>query len=146
VILQERDSTVLDVPLQASAPRRSPAPPAHLVVPAKPPREANSSTVPVAVTAGASLLLAGGGVAAFLLAGSAQENGQRDCAEVVSTSAGACGSDRTVVRAWDFAAAGMWVGAAALGAVSVYLWSARVPRPMTAFSVGPGGFALRCEF
>jgi hypothetical protein len=149
VTVLERDATVLDVALTAPAPLPSPLPlpvaPAVGTGPQVPGPSSSPPTAALATTIGA-VALAGGGVAAFLLAGNAQAGGQRDCAAVVSTSAGACDSERTTVRAWDFSAAGMWVGAAGLAAVSVLLWTSRGHTTSTAIDVGPASVVVRGRF
>jgi hypothetical protein len=93
------------------------------------------------------MALAAGGVAAFVVAGSAQANGQRECASVLSQAAGACDSERTTVRLWDFTAAGAWIAAAALGTLSVVLWTSRgTTAGPSALFVGPGLLAVKGEF
>jgi hypothetical protein len=52
------------------------------------------------------------------------------------------------VRAWDFTAAGAWIGAAALGTVAVLLWvhSSHAQPTSAALSVGPGRIELEGRF
>jgi hypothetical protein len=69
-----------------------------------------------------TLTLAGGGAAAFVLAGNAHSDAIAQCAKVVSTAADACDSQKTTVRAWDATAVSAWIAAGALGAVSIVLW------------------------
>ena len=147
VTLGERDTTLLNVKLNDVATPPAPAPPASpppaQLPPASPPPPP-SPGLAIATTALAAGL-AGGGVVAFLLAGNAQTSGESQCAAVVSTAGSACDSERATVRAWDFSAAGMWVGAAALGAVAVWLWASTGPRP-TAVGFGPGTAVFRGTF
>jgi hypothetical protein len=92
-------------------------------------------------------VLAGGGIAAFLAAGSAHTHAVSQCASVVSTSPDACDPQKNGVRSWDFTAAGAWLGAAAATTVAVILWA----RPSTAATsaqlvFGPGSMVLRGGF
>jgi hypothetical protein len=89
---------------------------------------------------------AAGGIAAFVVAGSEQTNGQRQCMTIVSNAAGACDSERNAVRAWDYTAAGAWIAAAALGAVSIVLWSSHAREGPSALLVGPGQLAVKGAF
>jgi hypothetical protein len=98
------------------------------------------------VTTGGAALLAGGGVASFVLAGNALSSGQRQCAEVVSVDPAACSAQRNKVRGLDFAAAGMWVGAAGLAAVSVVLWTARGGNGSSALVIAPGFVGMEEAF
>jgi hypothetical protein len=146
VTLGEHDSTVLDVTLSAPVARAQTAPPAPLVATTLPAETGSPPPLAAVVTTSAAVVFAAGGIAAFLAAGSEQTNGQRQCMTMVSTAAGACDSERTAVRAWDFAAAGAWIAAAALGAVSIVLWSSRGPARPAALLVGPGLLAVKGAF
>jgi hypothetical protein len=64
----------------------------------------------------------------------------------VTNAAGACDSERNTVRAWDFTAAGAWIAATALGAVSIVLWSSHATAGPSALLVGPGEFAVKGAF
>ncbi len=63
-------------------------------------------------------MLAAGGVLAFVLAGNAVNSGEQQCAG----QRGSCDSEKSTVRAWDFTAAGAWIGAAGVGTLAVLLW------------------------
>jgi hypothetical protein len=72
------------------------------------------------------------------------------CATIVSTAPDACDTQKNGVRAWDFAAGGAWLGAAAAAAVAVLLWS-RPGAPSSSPSaaqlfVGPGAVVLGGRF
>jgi hypothetical protein len=98
------------------------APPSAPV--SEPPAEApahRSRALPIATTAGA-VVLAGAGIASFLLAGSAQSTAESDC--LTRTS---CDDRRSKIRTFDTLALGAFVGAAALGVVSVILWTSKAP-------------------
>jgi hypothetical protein len=134
VTLQERDVTSIDlklgdpVPVPVATPPPPPAwPPASPPAPAAPPPGAASPaqtsppggtrTGAIIATAGAAVL-AGGGVLAFVLAGNAVTSGEQQCA----AQRGPCDTEKNTVRAWDFTAAGAWIGAAAAGTFAVLLW------------------------
>jgi hypothetical protein len=100
----------------------------------------------VLTTIGA-VALAGGGVGAYFLAGSALDSGKTSCATVKSTAPDACDGQKNTVRAWDFTAVGAWAAAAALGTVAVVLWV----RPghvdsSAALVVGPGAVGVEGRF
>jgi hypothetical protein len=96
-------------------------------------------------TAGA-LALAGLGVGAYIAAGNAVTSGQQQCAP--SDTRAPCDSAVSTVRAWDFTAAGAWLGAAALGTVAVVLWihSSHSQPASTAIVVGPARIELGGRF
>jgi hypothetical protein len=75
-----------------------------------------SLALPIATTAGA-VVLAGTGIAMFLVAGSKQSAAKRDCPTKTS-----CDSEQKKVRTFDALALGGFIGAAGLGALSVVLW------------------------
>jgi hypothetical protein len=115
----EGRTTSLDVALR---PLPGPAPPPVDTDPSALPGEdtrssSRSVALPIATTAGATLL-ATGGIVAFLLAGSAQDDAQEACRLRVS-----CEDERTKVRTFDALALGGFVGAVGLGALSVVLWA-----------------------
>lgn len=88
----------------------------------EPPREEparGSIALPLVVTAGA-VVLAGAGIGAFAIAGSTQEDGDRECPTRIS-----CASEQDKVRTFDALALAGFVGAAGLGALAVVLWSSR---------------------
>jgi hypothetical protein len=71
----------------------------------------------------ATVVLAGGGVGAYVAAGSARDRAVSGCAQVVSLAADACDSQKQAIRAWDWAAAGAWAGAAAASTLAVLAWT-----------------------
>jgi hypothetical protein len=166
VTLHERDVTSIDLRLpEEPSPAAPSAPtPATATATATPPEQPlSAASSPVSseapppashpartgaflATAGA-VVLAGTGVAAYFLAGSARDAGRTSCARVVSTSPGACDSQKNGVRAWDFTAAGAWVGAAAVGAIAVVLWTRPAPAsPSAQLLVGPRSIGLEGRF
>ncbi len=134
VTLQERDVTSIDLKLGAvpAAAPPSPAPAAPTAPPAAPqtappeptaPSPAASTTESTRTAAllatGGAVLLAAGGVVSFALAGNAVTTGEQQCA----AQRGPCDAEKNTVRAWDFTAAGAWIGAAAVGTFAVLLWT-----------------------
>ena len=102
-----------------------------------------SRVLPIATTAGA-VVLAGTGVAMFLVAGSAQTNAQEDCATKLT-----CDDRRARVRTFDALALGGFIGAVGLGVVSVILWTSKPSEQAAAnarLQAGPGTFALEGSF
>ena len=160
VTMRERDQTAIDLPLAEPSPTPLPAPvasqpgtdtppaPSPAPLPAEAPVASTgpSRTGALLATAGA-VVLAGGGVAAFLAAGGARTRGVSQCATIVSNSPDACDSEKNGVRAWDFTAAGAWLGAAGVSALAVILW-ARPSSPSASahLFVGPGSVVLRGRF
>ena len=113
----------------------------------EPPAEATSGrsrALPIATTAGA-IVLAGTGIAFFLVAGNAQSAVKDECAMKLS-----CDDGRTRVRTLDALALGGFVGAVGLGVISVVLWTSKSPEHRAAasahVSTGPGTFALEGSF
>ncbi|HEX3345146.1 MAG TPA: hypothetical protein VHS09_11270 [Polyangiaceae bacterium] len=158
--MHERDVTAIDLAL----PEPPPTPPPPLASPAGepaphatpavegPPSEASAPSAPssrtgaILATAGATVL-AGAGVAAFIVAGNAHTQAVAQCAEVVSGSLDACSSQKSWVRAWDFTAGGAWLGAAAAGALAIVLWVQPSGSATAAqLLVAPGALALRGRF
>jgi hypothetical protein len=131
VTLKERDVTSLElalgepaaapaaapVPAATTAPSPTPAPPPAPAQALSPSPAGNTRTGAIIATAGAAVLAAGG-VLAFVLAGNAVGSGEQQCA----VQRGPCDSEKNTVRAWDFTAAGAWIGAAGVGAIAVLLW------------------------
>jgi hypothetical protein len=150
VTLQERDNAVVDVALNPAAPPPPPPAPAPAASPAPPaeqPRRSGPRTAAL-LTAGGAAALATGGIVSFVLAGNALTTGEQQCAGVVSPHAGACDAQRATVRGWDFAAAGMWAGAAGLAALSIVLFTSReadVGKPVSA-ALGPGWVSVGGTF
>jgi hypothetical protein len=157
VTMRERDTTTVDLQLPEPPPSPGPTPiapvPTAEPAPAPPPPSDTpaASTGPsragaILATGGAVVLL-GGGIAAFLAAGGAHTRAVSQCAQMVSTSPGACDPEKNSVRAWDFAAAGAWLGAAAAGTVAVLLWSRPAsPSSSAQLIVLPGSVVLGGRF
>jgi hypothetical protein len=157
VQVPENVTTTVDVSLDRVA---SSAPTATAVVPpagapageapsgaaVEPPAEAapgRSRVLPIVTTAGA-VVLAGTGIALFLVAGNAQSTAKDECALKL-----ACDDRRTRVRTLDALALSGFIGAVGLGVVSVVLWTSKSPeRSATSahFQAGPGTFALEGSF
>jgi hypothetical protein len=78
-----------------------------------------SIALPLAVTGGAVVLLAGG-VVSFLLAGSAQSEARETCPTKPS-----CDDERSEVRTLDTVALTGFIAGAGLGALAVILWTGR---------------------
>jgi hypothetical protein len=112
----------------------------------EPPAEAahgRSRVVPIATTAGA-VVLAGTGLAMFLVAGSAQTTAQQDCATRLT-----CDDRRSRVRTFDALALGSFIGAVGLGVVSVILWTSKPSEQSAAnarLQAGPGTVGLEGTF
>jgi hypothetical protein len=161
VQVPENVTTAVDVSLERVAPTATIAPIAPAVVPPRaptgeassssptvePPAEATSGrsrALPIATTAGA-IVLAGTGIALFLVAGNAQSVAKDECAMKLS-----CDDRRTRVRTLDALALGGFVGAVGLGVISVVLWTSKSPEHRAAasahVSAGPGTFALEGSF
>ena len=86
----------------------------------EPPSEqpaSRSKTIPILTSAGAVVLL-GTGIFAFVAAGSAQSDAEKDCPTKIS-----CDSEQSKVRTLDALALGAFIGGAGLGALSVILWT-----------------------
>jgi len=157
VQVPESVTTTVDVSLEritgtAVVPAVAPPPPTsggEAAAPSsvsEPPAEGahgRSRLLPIATTAGA-VVLAGTGVAMFLVAGSAQTKAQEDCATKLS-----CDDRRGRVRTFDALALGGFIGAVGLGVVSVILWTSKPSEQAAAtarLQAGPGTFALEGSF
>ena len=100
----------------------------------------------IVATAAGAVVLAGGGVGAFVAAGSADDQGRGQCASGWSSS---CDGQRSTVRTLDSVALGAWIGAAALAATSVVLWVSHPAREGTksvSLLAGPGSLGLEGRF
>lgn len=104
-------------PVAAQAPAAAPAPAAAAEEPPREEPPSRSIALPLVVTGGA-LVLAGAGIGAFVVAGSTQEDADRECQARIS-----CESERDKVRTFDALALAGFVGAAGLGALAIVLWS-----------------------
>jgi hypothetical protein len=138
LIVREREVTVLDatMPTLPVIPVAPPPPPPRKPAPTPPARSeppwpstasSRSLAAPLGTTIGA-VLLAGGGIGAFVLAGSAQSSGRTQCA---ARTSGNCDDLRTPVRDWDSVALGAWVGSAILATAAVVLWATPPARVTT---------------
>ena len=131
VQVPESVTTNVDVSLErtsaapvAGAPAAPPAQGAPAIAPVSEPlAEAphRSRAAPIAATAGA-VVLAGTGIALFLVAGSAQSTAESEC--LTRTT---CDDRRSKIRTFDTLALGAFASAAALGVVSVVLWTSKAP-------------------
>ncbi|HXX69384.1 MAG TPA: hypothetical protein VEK07_19520 [Polyangiaceae bacterium] len=155
VMVHERESTILEVPLVetttqagASIPAGAPVS-ARVSSPPDRPGEARYPTRPAAIAAtAASVGLAGLGVAAFVVAGNQQARAIRDCAAIVSPSPDACNDLKSPVRAWDWTAAASWTAAAIAATTAIVLWT-RHPSPMAASAslvIGPASLVAAGNF
>lgn len=102
------------------------------------------------VAATGALVLAGGGVAAYLAASHEQASSVQTCAQVASDDPNACASQRNVIRTWDWVAVAAWTGAAGAGALAIV---SLVSHPHDATSVqaarlliGPASVGLAGSF
>jgi hypothetical protein len=141
VTLQERESRVVDIQLGEPA-QSAVAPPATATVPSAP--AAPSRGLPIAVTA-VAVGLAGGGLAAFFSSAGEHDGAVRDCAQTTAS----CQEAKDRVRAWDFAAAGMWSGAVVAGVIAVVLWtrsSDGANKSGAGLIVGPGELGVVGRF
>ena len=161
VTMRERDVTVIDLELPAPPVAPAPTPEAPALAEsgsapppppaAEPPAETSGpSRTGAVLAASGAVVLAGAGVAAFLAAGSAHTRAVEQCAHTVSGATDACDSQKNGVRAWDFTAAGAWLGAAAIGTIAVILWSrpssSTSSTPSARLFVGPGAVVLGGRF
>jgi len=137
---KERQAVVLAVRLAAKeAPPPRPAPPLEPPVAAQP--ADSSRTTELLATVGA-VVLVGGGIGAYVAAGSAQSSARETCARQVTCD------EKSATRVWDSIALGAWIGGAALGTVAVILWTR--PTPSGAQSAwlapAPGGLRAGASF
>jgi len=148
ITMREHDVTVLDVRLAPAEVAISPPIPEHPQAAPQGATPAGSRRPAIAWTI-AAIALAGGGGGAYVAAGDARNSARSECALVVSSSAGACDSQKQPVRAWDWIAAGAWAGAAAASALAVISWTS--PRGASASSsarvlVGLGSVGVGGDF
>jgi hypothetical protein len=135
--LREREVTVLDVSLPpvakpaaapvlappiAATPTPTPVSDQASAASAREPLASSTPKRPIAAAVGTTIgavLLAGGGVAAFVIAGNAQSSGASQCLARTTS----CDDLKTPVRTWDTVALGAWIGAAALATTAIVLWA-----------------------
>jgi hypothetical protein len=147
-----RDGTVQSIALtlepargdaaSPATPRKADASPTAPPPVTEPPREepkGGSIALPLAVTGGAVVFLAGG-VVSFLLAGSAQSDAKASCPTKTS-----CEDERSEVRTLDTLALTGFIGAAGLGALAVILWTGRSSGSAKVTASG-SSLVLRGEF
>jgi len=150
VTMHERDSTVLDVKL---VPVATPGPalvrePGPAAAPGRESAGFNRSAALIeTITA---LVLAGGGVGAYVAAGNAHGAAVSGCSRIVSAAPDACDTQKRAVRAWDWTAAGAWAGAAAASTLALLSWT-KSPHPTSAaasihIAVGPDWLGLDGDF
>mgnify|MGYP001050336755 CR=1 FL=1 len=128
-----------------------PSPPATPSRPAgftEPPKEEPRSGPPMnaILAAAGAVVLAGGGIAAYVIADGTHEEAKRTCPTRRS-----CEDERDEVRLLDTLALGGFVGAAALAVISVRLWTAKpdaasAPGPSVAVRPAPSGLRLEGVF
>jgi hypothetical protein len=117
--LAEGSSTTVDVDLPPTA-----KPPGVTTKTDGPTTERDRPSRFFAILAtGGAAAFAVGGIAAFVAAGSAQDDGRSSCLAKVS-----CKSEQSQVRSLDTLALTGLIGAAALGAVAIVLWTSSPPR------------------
>ena len=157
ITLDERASISLELKLDAASP-----PPAAAPVPSPAParadatRERTSGSAPsrdrtVAIVAAAgALVLAGGGVGAYLAASHEQASSVQTCAQVASNDPNACAPQRNVIRTWDWIAVAAWTGAAGAGALAIVSLASHhhdaASAPPTHVLIGPASVALAGSF
>jgi hypothetical protein len=152
VSVLERDSTSIEVKLEplapvapaAPTPASTPAQQAGAVARTEAPRD---RTLALVATAG-TLVLAAGGVGAYVVASTEHSDAVSSCAQVVSPRTDACDSQRNTVRAWDWVAIGAWAGAIATGALATVSFI-RLHHDADASArlvVGPGSIGFRETF
>jgi hypothetical protein len=129
VTMHEHDSMVLDLNLEAVKPGPILPSSAPEPVRASAPSAATHSAraghghVSAMLWTTASVVLAAGGAAAYVLADRAVDEGAASCRTRVSTSPDACSSERFAIRAWDATAAAAWTGALVASVFAVVLWA-----------------------
>jgi hypothetical protein len=120
LLLKEREVTSLEIklpPIVAAPPAAPAASPAEATMPPVEERKTRSRTGAIVFTGGA-VVLAAGGLGAFLLADGAQSDAREQCA-----GGKACDGAKSTVRVWDTVALGAWIGAAAAAGYAIILWS-----------------------
>jgi len=146
--LHERETAPVDLLLlypPATEPEAAPPPPPPIAQ--APPRR--SQPVPILAGLG-SLVLAAGGVVAFVAAGRDLTTGIQTCRQLVTTAPGACDGEKSSVRALDWTAAAAWAGAIAAGTIAVVTWRSHLadagPAASTSVVAGPGSVGVEGTF
>lgn len=153
ITMHERDTTVIEMQIGAPA---SPTPiptttptPIPTPIPTTTPTPSHASAVAATI---ATIVLAGGGIASFLVAGGQHSDAVDACSRVTSSAPGACDSQKNGVRTWDWLAAGAWGAAAISGVAAVVLWSHAPSRgssgsaPAARVVAGPSSLSVRGSF
>ena len=161
VPMTERDNTLVEVavtvrraappPPTAPTPTPTPTEPANAPAPQPPaPTESRSHAGAIVATVGA-VLLVGGGVASYFIAGGKHDSAVTTCATLVTP----CDDLKHGVQTWDALALTGWIAGAALATVAIVAWaspshetaheSAQAASSAT-LSVGPGSLWLRGSF
>jgi hypothetical protein len=117
----EGATIAVDIVLMKSSAKAGTSPPGreHMTEPPPEALPGRSNMLPILTTAGA-VVLAGGGVIAFILAGSAQSDAEKTC-----PTRPTCDDEKSSVRTLDAVALAGFIGAAGLTALSVVLWTSR---------------------
>ncbi len=124
-----------------------PAPPAAAPPAPDKPEEKGPSHLNAILATGGAVVLVGGGVASFVLAGSAADDAKAACLKQVS-----CDDKRGPVRTYDALALAGFIGGAGLGAIAVILWSSGgtkdspLPKRTTTITPGPLGVIVKGTF
>lgn len=138
----EGDTTTLDIALEPSPPERSTTERVSVArrdVQTAPRRGPRSAAI---ITTAGAIVLAGGGVAAFLVAGRTSSDAEDDCRTRLS-----CAGERDKVRTFDALALSAWIGAAGVGALAVVLWTSRAPvATSVALAARPSWLGLEGRF
>ncbi len=145
-----RENAVVDVPVTLIKAVPVAPPPVMATVPAL---ESDTSAThhghgaAIATTAGAIVLL-GGGLASFFVAGHDASTARDSCAQATTQAACTNATPRSAIRTFDALALGGWIGAAGLGALSVVLWTRPSSSAPTAASLGlgPGRASFEATF
>ena len=150
VTVRERETAAVDLVLAAITPETpSPEPTAPAVVPAAATRSGRPPAATFIASAGA-LVLAAAGIGAFVAAGGALADGVRTCRQLVTLATGACDAEKNTVRAWDWAAAAAWTGAAGAGTLAVLSWTGAIgdsrPGQSASVIVSPRGVGVSGTF
>jgi hypothetical protein len=148
VTVVERDAISVQLPLDPIA---SPAPvvvapPASSQGPSTPSPQAQRDRAVAIASTVAAVVLAGGGVAAYLVAGNKRSDGKAACAQALTEDAAACDPERNAVRTWDWIAVGAWAGAAVVATVATVGFVHLGHDGEARVAVGPTSVALRGTF
>ncbi len=155
--MHEHDSTVVELKLDAVKPAATPGPsppsgPTRVSAPTAPlpgalPAPSQHDRVAAMLWTTASLALAAGGAAAYVMADRAVDNGVAECRGQISTGADPCSPERFAIRAWDATAAATWTGAVVAGAIAVVLWATPERKTASELSVRlmTGPTSIRAE-